>query len=118
MKNLNYSSITAMLRRIHRAKAISDETGVPVRELLDRDRELRRKLQREREAQRQRRDFLRAAGGLGLGAGLLAAPRALANPGGQPRIAIVGGGAPDANAIPVTSGFFGLGSSSISLLYL
>ncbi len=92
MKNLNYSSITAMLRRIHRAKAISDETGVPVRELLDRDRELRRKLQREREAQRQRRDFLRAAGGLGLGAGLLAAPRALANPGGQPRIAIVGGG--------------------------
>ncbi len=92
MKNLNYSSITAMLRRIHRAKAIADETGVPVRELLDRDRELRRRLQREREAQRQRRDFLRAAGGLGLGAGLLAnAPRAFANP-GQPRIAIVGGG--------------------------
>ena len=96
MKRLNYSSITAALRRIHRAKAESDATGIPVKELLERDRELRRKLQREREEQRQRRDFLRTAGGA-LGAGLLAATQpALANNGGgnnnQPRIAIVGAG--------------------------
>jgi hypothetical protein len=35
MKHMNYSSITAMLRRIHRAKAISDETGVPAKELME-----------------------------------------------------------------------------------
>ena len=97
MKSLNYSSITAALRRIHRAKAKSDATGIPVKELLEQDRELRRKLAREREEQRQRRDFLRTAGGA-LGAGLLAATRpAFANNGGgndnQPSIAIVGAGA-------------------------
>jgi len=42
MKHMNYSSITAMLRRIHRAKAISDETGIPVRELIERHHELRK----------------------------------------------------------------------------
>lgn len=98
MKQMNYSPITALLRRIHRGKAISDETGIPVKELMDMDRELRKKLLREREATRQRREFLRAAGGLGLGAGLLSAsPSALANNGGgnnnQPEIAIVGAGA-------------------------
>ncbi len=97
MKSLNYSSITAALRRIHRAKAKSDATGIPVTELLEQDRELRRKLARERDEQRQRRDFLRTAGGA-LGAGLLASTRpALANNGGgndnQPDIAIIGAGA-------------------------
>jgi monoamine oxidase len=72
MKGMNYSSITAMLRRIHRAKSISDETGIPVRELIDRDRELRKKLLQEREVAKQRRDFLKTAGGLGLGAGMIA----------------------------------------------
>ena len=92
MKNMNYSSITAMLRRIHRAKAISDETGVPVKELMEQDRELRKKLQQEREVGSQRRDFLKAAGGLGLGASMM--PFAThAAPGNQPSIAIVGAGA-------------------------
>ncbi|MCG6888186.1 MAG: FAD-dependent oxidoreductase [Gammaproteobacteria bacterium] len=96
MKHMNYSSITAMLRRIHRASSISDDTGIPVKELMERDRELRKKLQQERELASQRRDFLRAAGGLGLGAGMMAVtPGALAAAGGggsQPSIAIVGGG--------------------------
>ena len=96
MKHMNYSSITAMLRRIHRARAISDETGVPVKELMEQDRELRKKLQQEREVASQRRDFLRAAGGLGFGAGMMAVtPGAFAAAGGggsQPSIAIVGGG--------------------------
>src|SRR5210317_4057 len=96
MKHLNYSSITSLLRRIHRAKAMSDETGIPVKELMERDRDLRKKLQRERETAAQRREFIRNAGALGLGAGMMAAsPGVLAAPGGgsQPRIAIVGAGA-------------------------
>ena len=72
MKGMNYSSITAMLRRIHRAKSISDETGIPVRELMEQDRELRKKLLQERKVAKQRRDFLKTAGGLGLGAGMMA----------------------------------------------
>ena len=98
MNRMNYSSITALLRRIHQAKARSDATGIPVRELMDQDRELRKKLLREREAGKQRRDFLRAAGGLGLGAGMMSAsPMAFANNhngnNSQPDIAIVGAGA-------------------------
>ena len=100
MKSLNYSSITALLRRINAAKAKSDETGIPVRELMDQDRELRIKLQRERREAEERRNFLRTAGGLGLGAGMMAAsPMAFAKKGNQGggndndlRIAIVGGG--------------------------
>ena len=69
MKNLNYSSITATIRRIHEAKRRSDETGIPVRELMDQDRELRKKLLTERIEREERRKFLRTAGGLGLGAG-------------------------------------------------
>lgn len=96
MKSLNYSPLTALLRRIHRAKAKSDETGIPVKELMDQDRELRKRLHRERQLQNERRDFLRAAGGMGLGAGMLSAsPAAFANNGGgnnQPSIAIVGAG--------------------------
>jgi monoamine oxidase len=92
MKHMNYSSITAMLRRIHRAKAISDETGVPVKELMEQDRELRKKLQQEREVASQRRDFLKTAGGLGLGASLMPLATHAAS-GSQPSIAIVGAGA-------------------------
>ena len=69
MKRMNYSSITAAIRRIHEAKRRSDSTGIPVKELLDQDRELRRKLLQEREAKKQRRDFIKAAGGLGLAGG-------------------------------------------------
>ena len=100
MKGLNYSSITTAIRRIHQAKKKSDASGVPMKELLDQDRELRQKLFREREEKQQRRDFLKAAGGLGLGAGLMSAsPLAFAghSPGhgssSQPKIAIIGAGA-------------------------
>ena len=67
---------------------------------MDRDRELRKKLLHEREEKKQRRDFLKTAGGLGLGAGLMSAsPLAFAghSPGhgssSQPKIAIIGAGA-------------------------
>ena len=97
MKSLNYSPLTALLRRIHRAKAKSDETGIPVKELMDQDRELRKRLQRERRELEERRNFLRTASGIGVGAGALsAAPMAFANNGNnnqpQPDIAIVGAG--------------------------
>ena len=90
MKRMNYSSITAAIRRIHEAKRRSDSTGIPVKELLDQDRELRRKLLQEREAKKQRRDFIKAAGGLGLAAGLL--PFAQPLRASQHRIAIIGAG--------------------------
>jgi monoamine oxidase len=98
MKRMNYSPITALLRRIHQAKAKSDTSGIPVRELMDQDRELRKKLMREREEQKQRRDFLRSAGGLGVGAGMIStSPMAFANKGGGNdkglNIAIIGAGA-------------------------
>ncbi|MCP4335881.1 MAG: hypothetical protein GY785_24815 [Gammaproteobacteria bacterium] len=98
MNRMNYSSITALLRRIHQAKAKSDATGIPVRELVDQDRELRKELLREHAAGKERRDFLRAAGGIGLGAGMMSAsPMAIANHhngnNNQPEIAIVGAGA-------------------------
>lgn len=97
MKRMNYSSITSAIRRIHQAKSQSDTSGVPIKELLDQDRELRNKLLHEREEKRQRREFLKTAGGLGLGAGLLSVnPTAFAghSPGhtSQPEIAIVGAG--------------------------
>ena len=66
MKGLNYSSITTAIRRIHQAKKKSDATGVPVKELMDQDQELRQKLFREREEKKQRRDFLKAAGAIGV----------------------------------------------------
>ena len=99
MKGLNYSSITTAIRRIHQAKKKSDANGVPIKELLDQDQELRQKLFREREEKKQRRDFLKAAGGLGLGAGLMSAsPLAFAGHSHwpwliQPKIAIIGAGA-------------------------
>ena len=98
MKRFNYSTITSTIRRIHSARRKSDETGIPIRELLDQDRELRNRQLKEREEQKQRREFLKAAGGLGLGAGLMSVnPKAFANNGNgngnQPDIAIVGAGA-------------------------
>jgi len=98
MKGLNYSSITTAIRRIHQAKKKSDANGIPIKELLDQDRDLRHKLFREREEKRQRRDFLKAAGGLGLGAGMMSVnPLAFAGHSNghtsQPEIAIVGAGA-------------------------
>ena len=101
MKRMNYSPLTAMLRRIHQATAKSETTGIPVRELLDRDRELRKQLQNQRREEEDRRKFLRNALGFGAGAGILALnPIASANnPNGngngnrnQPSIAIVGAG--------------------------
>ena len=94
MKRMNYSSITSAIRRIHAAKKRSDSSGIPVKELLEQDRELRRKLLLEREAQQQRRDFLRAAGGIGLGAAMLPfSQSSFAAGGSQPEIAIIGAGA-------------------------
>jgi len=94
MKNLDYSKITATLRRIHAAARRSETSGIPVQELLDQDRELRKQMLREREAQRRRRDFLRTASGIGM---LAASPLSLANngngKGNQPDIAIIGAGA-------------------------
>jgi len=98
MKGLNYSSITATIRRIHQAKKRSDATGVPVKELMEQDRELRKQLLREQLERKQRRDFLKAAGGLGLGAGMMAmqAPAFAGKPTceNEPTdIAIIGAGA-------------------------
>jgi monoamine oxidase len=98
MKGLNYSSITTAIRRIHQAKKKSDASGVPIKELLDQDGDLRQKLFREREEKQQRRDFLKAAGGLGLGAGMMSVnPLAFAGHSNghssQPKIAIIGAGA-------------------------
>ncbi len=89
MKRMNYSSITSVIRRIHEAKKRSDVSGIPVQELLQQDRKFRRKLLQQREQQKQRRDFLRAAGGLGLGAAIMPfTQNAFAAPGGgsQPEI--------------------------------
>jgi len=97
MKRMNYSSITSAIRRIHEAKNRSDSSGIPVKELLEQDRELRKKLLQQREANKQRREFLRAAGGLGLSAAMMPFTQSAFAAGGgggsQPEIAIVGAGA-------------------------
>jgi len=74
----------------------SEETGVPVDELLDSDRQLRLQLQQKQLEDRQRRDFMKTIGGIGLSAGLFPMSSAvMANPGGpnDPKIAIIGAGA-------------------------
>jgi len=98
MKRMNYSSITSAIRRIHQAKSQSDASGVPIKELMDQDRELRKKLQLEREEKQQRREFLKTAGGLGLGAGMMSVnPTAFAGHSNghvdSPEVTIVGAGA-------------------------
>ncbi|MCH8106419.1 MAG: hypothetical protein IIC58_13105, partial [Proteobacteria bacterium] len=55
MKRLNYSNITATIRRIHQATLRSKKTGIPIAELLDQDKELRLKLQAQRLEDKQRR---------------------------------------------------------------
>jgi len=71
MKGMNYSSLTAILRRIHQASLRSEKSGVPVQELLEQDKELRRRLQVQDIENQQRRNFIKTAGGFGLGASLL-----------------------------------------------
>ncbi|MCP4874038.1 MAG: hypothetical protein GY896_01010 [Gammaproteobacteria bacterium] len=46
MKRMNYSSITSAIRKNHQAKSKSDASGLPVAELLDQDRELRKSFYR------------------------------------------------------------------------
>ena len=98
MKRLNYSSITSALRRIHEARRRSQATGVSTLEILEQDRELRKKLRADYEEQKQRREFLKKAAGFGLGAGMMAnatLASAIHSNGhsAQPEIAIVGAGA-------------------------
>ncbi len=96
MKRLNYSNITAVLRRIHQAALRSEKNGIPVAELLDQDRELRLKLQAQRLENQQRRDFIKTLGGIGLGASLMPmgniafAAAGPVNGQGDTRVAIVG----------------------------
>jgi monoamine oxidase len=97
MKGMNYSSLTATLRRIHQATSKSKSTGIPVKELLDQDRELRRNIQIERVESIERRDFLKSMGVIGLGAGLYGVGQGqsafAAADNAQPEIAIIGAGA-------------------------
>ena len=97
MKGLNYSNITAAIRRIHRAKIKSEETGIPVRELLDEDRDLRKQLQQQKVEDNQRRDFMKTMGGIGLGTmfplgNLAMAAQGGVNAQGDTRVAIIGAG--------------------------
>ncbi len=99
MKKLNYSNITATIRRIHQATLRSKKTGIPIAELLDQDKELRLKLQAQRLEDKQRRDFMKTVAGIGLGAGLLPignlafAAQGGVNGQGDTRVAIIGAGA-------------------------
>lgn len=96
MKTLNYSNITTAVRRIHQARLRSEKNGIPVSELLDQDKELRLQLQAQRVEDRQRRDFMKTLGGIGLGASLIPmgqlafAAQGGVNGQGDTRVAIVG----------------------------
>jgi len=98
MKGMNYSNITALLRRIHQATLRSEKSGIPISELLGQDKELRIKLQAQRLEDKQRRDFLKTVGGIGLGASLMPmgnlafAAQGDVNGQGDTRVAIVGAG--------------------------
>ncbi len=61
---MNYSSITATIRCIHQATLGSKNSGIPVTELLDQDKDLRRKLQAQRLEDKQRREFIKTIGGI------------------------------------------------------
>ncbi len=94
MKGMNYSSLTAILRRIHQASLRSEKSGVPVKELLDQDRELRVQLQAQRVEDKQRREFIKTVGGIGLGASLMPMSNlAFGAPQGDTTVAIIGAGA-------------------------
>jgi hypothetical protein len=58
VKRLYYSSITWAIRRIHEAKSRSDKSGIPLQDLIDQDRELRKKLLQQHKQQNQRREFI------------------------------------------------------------
>ena len=98
MKKLNYSNITTTIRRIHQAILRSKDSGIPVNELLDQDKELRQKLQAQRLEDRQRREFIKTMGGIGLGASLMPmgnlafAAKGGINGQGNTRVAIIGAG--------------------------
>ncbi len=95
MKRMNYSNITAAIRRIHQASLRSEQNGIPVPELLDQDKELRLKLHAQRLEDRQRRDFMKTVGGIGLGASLMPMGNLAfaANNQGDTKVAIIGAGA-------------------------
>lgn len=94
MKRLNYSNLTAVLRRMHQATLRSEKTGVPVRELLDQDKQLRQEFQDKRSEDQQRRNFIKSLGGLGLAAGMAPFSNlAHAIPSLNPSVAIIGAGA-------------------------
>jgi monoamine oxidase len=100
MSRMPYSTITRLLRRIHGALQRSERTGVSPRELLEQDRELRRRLAGEYAERQARRAFLKQAGlaGAALGVGGLARAAAAAGKGNRQgrdpgRVAIIGAGA-------------------------
>ncbi|GAA4651630.1 hypothetical protein GCM10023116_39140 [Kistimonas scapharcae] len=66
------SPLTNILRRIHRAHRFSDQSGIPLDEVLDLQKDAQKKADAELEYQRERRRFLKAAGltGLAMGMGL------------------------------------------------
>ncbi len=98
MKRMNYSNITAVIRRIHQATLRSGNTGIPIPELLDQDRDLRLKLQAQRLEDQQRRNFMKTIGGVGLGASLgtmgnmAFAANGSVNGQGDTRVAVIGAG--------------------------
>ncbi|MCP4878125.1 MAG: FAD-dependent oxidoreductase, partial [Gammaproteobacteria bacterium] len=100
MKRMNYSSLTATIRRIHNATSQSKKTGIPVKEILDQDRELVRQLHNQRLENSERRKFLRSLGAIGAGvamSGISHKSEAInllnGSSGNDPRIAIIGAGA-------------------------
>jgi monoamine oxidase len=96
MKRMNYSGLTATLRRIHLATEKSQSSGIPVKEILEMDQGLRKKLHANNLENADRRNFLKSAGIVGLGAGLGMRGETLfagPNNGSAPKVAIIGAGA-------------------------
>lgn len=99
MSRMPYSNLTKLLRRVHAAIRRSEATGVSPQEILEQDRELRRRLAIRHAARQERRGFLKAAGlaGAAIGLGGLARAAPSINNGqkvGQDpgRVAIIGAG--------------------------
>jgi len=99
MSRMPYSTITKLLRRIHGAVRQSERTGVSPQEVLEQDRELRRRLAQEYAERQARRAFLKQAGlaGAALGVGGFARAVAAGNGNRQGRdpgrVAVIGAGA-------------------------